>query len=90
MDEVSVRIGVDIGGTKCALSCGACTAGAIEILHREEFETRGLPWRQVLAEYARRIARLPAFREGRPASVGVSCGGPLDSRRGVVLAPPEM
>lgn len=90
MDEVSVRIGVDIGGTKCALSCGACTAGAIEILHREEFETRGLPWRQVLAEYARRIARLPAFREGRPASVGVSCGGPLDSRRGMVLSPPNL
>ena len=32
-------IGIDIGGTKCALSVGECSADAVKILHREEFPT---------------------------------------------------
>lgn len=83
---MSVSIGIDIGGTKCALSVGECTADAVKILQREEFPTKGLSWQEVLEEFARRIGGVTA----PIANIGISCGGPLDSRRGVILSPPNL
>ena len=83
---MGVSVGIDIGGTKCALSVGECTADAVRILHREEFPTRGLAWQQVLEEFAARIGR----RREKIANIGISCGGPLDSARGVVMSPPNL
>ena len=54
---MNVSIGIDIGGTKCALSVGDCTTDAVRILHREEFPTRGMAWQEVLEEFASRINR---------------------------------
>ena len=81
-----MNIGLDIGGTKCAISTGDCRDGSIEIRSREEFPTAGLSWRQVLEEFARRIALLGEA----PGAIGISCGGPLDSRRGVIMSPPNL
>ena len=86
-----MNIGLDIGGTKCALSTGECGKGSIKILSREEFPTAGLSWRQVLEELARRIELQPSnFKLQTIDSIGISCGGPLDSRRGVILSPPNL
>ena len=52
---MSISIGIDIGGTKCALSVGDCTADSVRILHREEFPTAGKTWQETLEEFARRI-----------------------------------
>ena len=41
---MSIYAGLDIGGTKCALSLGDCSADAVTILHREEFPTAGQGW----------------------------------------------
>ena len=88
--DATYAIGIDIGGTKCALSAGAC-GERVEILHREEFPTAGLAWRQVLDEFA---ARIEGIRNGRPelagAPIGISCGGPLDSKTGRILSPPNL
>ena len=62
-----MNIGLDIGGTKCAISTGVCEGGTIKILSREEFPTSGLSWRQVLDEFARRIAAA-AVRSTRSAA----------------------
>ena len=91
---MNVSIGIDIGGTKCALSVGACTADDVKILHREEFPTKGLSWQEVLEEFGKRIENLPA-RRGEDAAdtirnIGISCGGPLDSKRGVIMSPPNL
>lgn len=48
---MGVSVGIDIGGTKCALSVGECTADSVKILHREEFPTKGLSWQEVLEEF---------------------------------------
>ena len=95
-----MKIGLDIGGTKCAVSAGECEGGAIKILSREEFPTAGLSWQQVLDEFARRIEELintplptpPLSTPSLPTlnSIGISCGGPLDSRRGVIMSPPNL
>lgn len=92
-----MNIGLDIGGTKCAISTGECEGGAIKILSREEFPTAGLSWRQVLDEFAKRIekllnSQLTTHNSQLPtlSSIGISCGGPLDSRRGVIMSPPNL
>ncbi len=88
MSDVSV--GVDIGGTKCALSIGDCTTDSVKILHREEFPTAGLAWQTVLESFCQRIDAYFAGAAHRIANIGVSCGGPLDSARGIILSPPNL
>ena len=91
---MEVSIGIDIGGTKCALSVGECTTDSVRILHREEFPTKGLGWQEVLEEFGKRIENLPApVREdadGTVKNIGISCGGPLDSKMGVIMSPPNL
>ena len=89
---MSISIGIDIGGTKCALSVGDCTADSVRILHREEFPTAGKTWQETLEEFARRIpgALQAASPDSAFFTIGISCGGPLDSRRGVILSPPNL
>lgn len=90
---MKVSMGIDIGGTKCALSVGECSADAVKILHREEFATKGLTWQAVLAEFVQRMENYLARPKEVPvelANIGISCGGPLDSQRGVIMSPPNL
>jgi len=80
--------GLDIGGTKCALSVGAVSETGVEILDREEFPTAGKTWRDVLGLFAEKIAARAAARP--VANIGISCGGPLDSKAGVIQSPPNL
>ena len=88
-------IGVDVGGTKSAVVLGQKEgAGEVKVLERLAFATetdRGPE--HALGEFRERARDLVdrSEREGSPArAVGVSCGGPLDSRRGLVLSPPNL
>lgn len=88
---MKISIGLDIGGTKCAISTGECSADSIRILSREEFPTAGLSWRQVLDEFAKRIDSMcRADADLAIESIGISCGGPLDSKEGVIMSPPNL
>lgn len=88
---MKISIGLDIGGTKCAISTGECSADSIRILSREEFPTAGLSWRQVLDEFAKRIDSIScADATLAIESIGISCGGPLDSKEGVIMSPPNL
>lgn len=88
---MKISAGLDIGGTKCAISTGECAADSIRILSREEFPTVGLSWRQVLDEFARRIEAISKSGGDREVSaIGISCGGPLDSRAGIIMSPPNL
>ena len=87
---MSISVGLDIGGTKCAISTGECADDSIKILSREEFPTAGLSWEQVLEEFAQRIDEKFGGDGQMLASIGISCGGPLDSQRGVILSPPNL
>ena len=67
----------------------------MRILHREEFPTKGKKWQEVLAEFGKRIDRfLTSGQEAAStlnvANVGISCGGPLDSKTGVIMSPPNL
>lgn len=76
-------LGIDIGGTKCALILADDTG---KIQSREAAATTNvtetLDW---ILSGAAKIAR-----EHSVHAVGVSCGGPLDSVTGVINSPPNL
>jgi glucokinase len=78
-------IGVDIGGTKCAVCLG--DAGA-RVLARREIATPRDP-KETLAALERHARELLG-KSGAIDAVGISCGGPLDAVRGLVLSPPNL
>jgi glucokinase len=85
-------LGVDIGGTKSAVVL-ARTDG--EILQRLSEPTRpDLRGPQEVLEHLAALAREVMAAGNAMASdirgLGVSCGGPLDSKTGVVHAPPNL
>lgn len=80
-------IGFDIGGTKCAVSLGEIEQGNIRVLRREEVATTLSPTETLdkLLPFAR------AWKtEYGVQRAGISCGGPLDSVRGVIVSPPNL
>jgi glucokinase len=86
--ETSLYLGVDIGGTKIGVCLGDSQA---RILARSRLATKecGTP-EQTLARVAAVAAELAGGRLPAVAQVGVSCAGPLDADRGVVLSPPNL
>ena len=73
-------IGVDIGGTKCAVIL-ADEHG--QKLSRVAFETGNA--HDTLERICYEISKLPKSR-----AIGISCGGPLDETQGVILSPPNL
>ncbi|MBQ8372131.1 MAG: ROK family protein [Clostridia bacterium] len=72
-------IGIDVGGTKCAVLKGNESG----ISERISFATTDLD--TTLNMIFDAVSRL------MPAEcIGVSCGGPLDERRGVIMSPPNL
>lgn len=79
--------GIDIGGTKCALSIGkADDKGNIEILYKEKFAT--LPPYETLSKFGDILEG--QMKTYKIDGIGISCGGPLDSKRGVIMSPPNL
>ena len=74
--------GLDIGGTKCALVTGTEDC---QVLSRCAVATADFASWQSLLE-----ALLAQAPQEVPAAIGVSCGGPLDSRNGRILSPPNL
>lgn len=82
-------IGIDIGGTKIAVSAGRERGDTIDIMERVCFatianepdkNTAGIV--QIIESYQQKY--------GEPEAIGISCGGPLDIDRGIILAPPNL
>lgn len=96
MGEIAVKdrwIGLDIGGTKCAVLLAKLNQG-IEILDKIRFDThaeRGFQqaYDRLCAEMENILAR-NGLDFSRVRAIGISCGGPLDSRRGVIICPPNL
>lgn len=85
-------IGVDIGGTKCAVSLGSSNGdGKVKILHKcKKRMTAKRGPQAVLTELLEDVRFCIAKSETVPVAIGISCGGPLDSRKGVIQSPPNL
>ncbi len=87
-DNRSLLIGVDIGGTKTAVSA---SAGLPEILWREEFPTKPEEGPDAALRRLRKLIERALQQVGGTAqAIGISCGGPLDSVRGIIQSPPNL
>ena len=85
-------IGIDIGGTKCAVTLGRDTDGVLEILEKTKFPTVKDP-NEVLERFHAELLKLLDKRGltvSHVAGLGISCGGPLDAARGIVQSPPNL
>lgn len=80
-------IGLDIGGTKCGVSVGQC-AETVTVVKKTVFPTAGKSVQEVLALFAEQIEQ---FMQQYPIEkIGISCGGPLDSKLGIIQSPPNL
>ena len=81
-------LGFDIGGTKCAVVTARWDGESLELLKKESCPT---DLSVSPAEMIEKMIRLAdGILDGTPDAVGISCGGPLDSREGVILGPPNL
>jgi len=82
-------IGLDIGGTKCAVVIGDKD---FNIDRKVQFETRTeRGYIEILDEFHQNIEKLfLEFPKENLKRIGISCGGPLDSKEGVIYSPPNL
>jgi glucokinase len=81
--------GIDIGGTKCAVSLGEVEGERIKIVDKFRFPTPNTP-DETLQRFATELRNLLDKHSLPLSAVGISCGGPLDSRKGLILSPPNL
>ena len=88
-DQGDIYLGLDIGGTKCAVVVGDAS---FEIKRKVAFETRTeRGYMAIISEFKQHIrsllAEIPGYNLRR---IGISCGGPLDSKTGTIYSPPNL
>lgn len=82
-------LGFDIGGTKCAVITADVKDGKIEITKKEKVSTDLSIPPEKMIEQLISIADKMANNQ-KISSIGISCGGPLDSKKGVINSPPNL
>ena len=83
-------LGIDIGGTKCAVVAGD---EDFNIYQKIQFETRTgeRDYNAVLDEFFVHIESLfSTYPKQQLKGIGISCGGPLDSKKGMIYSPPNL
>lgn len=90
-------LGVDIGGTKCAISLGCCddiSGQGITILDKTVFPTevkKGVQYTlDLLMENMDTTINRNHIKALDVKSIGISCGGPLNSKNGIIMSPPNL
>jgi glucokinase len=98
-------LGIDIGGTKCSIILGQWdnrteaglkpdTSEEISVIDKVKFPTcveRGVEYTlQRIFENIEAILLRNNLKREEIYSIGISCGGPLDSKRGIIMSPPNL
>lgn len=82
-------LGFDIGGTKCSVSLGQYDGNRLIIRAKNMINTMEYKTPTATLEQLTKLAK--QLSEGFSISgIGVSCGGPLDSEKGLLLSPPNL
>ncbi len=74
-----MKIGIDIGGTKCAV-----------VLGDEKHIEKKISFATVGCEETIRNIIAAAEQIGSADAIGISCGGPLDAKSGIIMSPPNL
>ena len=86
-------LGLDIGGTKCAVLLASVCNG-VQLLDKIKFPTdaqKGYEQaKDRLLVAGQEILQRNGLKNSDLTAIGVSCGGPLDSKTGTILCPPNL
>lgn len=88
-NQGDIYLGLDIGGTKCSV---VIADASFSIKRKVVFDTlteRG--YQAILSEFQKHIKSLLVdYSVYNLKRIGISCGGPLDSKKGVIYSPPNL
>ena len=82
-------LGIDIGGTKCAIIAGMEN---MEILDRVQFptETNKGAENTIINILEKTKSLIEKLNNYNLVAIGITCGGPLDSKKGLIMSPPNL
>ena len=84
-----IYLGLDIGGTKCSVVVGDASFSVKKKIGFDTSVERG--WHAILSEFRGHIKSLLGEYSGYNLKrIGISCGGPLDSKKGIIYSPPNL
>lgn len=88
------KIGIDIGGTKCAVVLGDVDGSNVKFTGTSFFPTiKDNTYTSTLNIIESEIIKLIEannLKFSDISSFGISCGGPLDSKKGIIMSPPNL
>lgn len=85
--------GVDIGGTTCSVCVGTVTQDSVEIISKcAPRKTHDYTPGEMLDALVQDllVCQKKLTGEQKIQGIGISCGGPLNSRTGTILSPPNL
>lgn len=84
-------LGIDIGGTKCAVILGNQNGKILDKLRFDTLTARGCEAiiREICSSAHKLLAKNGLTNQDIVCA-GISCGGPLDSRAGIIKSPPNL
>ena len=82
-------IGFDIGGTKCSVVLGDKN---FKVYEKIVFGTQtGRGYREIINDFIKHTYFLfGKYEKKNLIKIGISCGGPLDSEKGIIYSPPNL
>ena len=88
-------IGLDIGGTKCAVILGKMEKkDIISVVDKLIYPTKNYPGPDEMITQLQKGIEQIVLKNGLTtetvSGIGISCGGPLDSKTGVIMSPPNL
>lgn len=84
-------LGVDIGGTKCAVNYGYIEDGKLHLEDKEKFPTTTVNETiDSILVSIKNIMEKHALIKDNISAAGISCGGPLDNSKGIIMSPPNL
>jgi glucokinase len=82
-------LGFDIGGTKCSIVLGDKDFNIYEKIFFKTYVERG--YKAILKEFKDHVQKLfETYDQKKLVKIGISCGGPLDSKKGIIKSPPNL
>jgi glucokinase len=85
-------LGFDIGGTKCSVTFGVVEKDSIKVVEKKVLPTNRPAYEMIelLFNCAEELHANQLMGNKKITGIGISCGGPLNSRSGIVLSPPNL
>ena len=85
-------LGFDIGGTKCAVVLGEQDGAKMKVVAKKIVSTNKPPFEMIetLFSLAETLLIDKKLSVESIDGIGISCGGPLNSKDGIIVAPPNL